>query len=184
MELPDAMTHAILSPKRVAAYNPPMPEAPPQAVAKILIEELVIGRFSDHLAISLKIPEPFIQVFREKVALYRAAVILMRLIAESKHDDKFAPVQSAYEEILFGPTPTEEGLEKLKSMKAAMTDLGQIVSPQEDSRYFAWGREWYAEIGYDVTNPVTNFLLTSTWMQEFIGTSKAIKECLGVKTSD
>lgn len=163
---------------RRADENKPMPEAPAQVIAKILHDTLVMENSSDHLVKTLKIPEPFIQVFREKVALYREAVILMRLIAESQQEAKFADVQSAYEKILFGAAPTREGLEKLNSVKGAMVDLNKVVSPQEDSRYFAWAREWFAEMGYDAENPITDFLLANMWMQEFIGTAKTIKECL------
>ena len=53
-----------------------------------------------HPVETLRIPEPLIEVFRYKVALYRAAVILMRLIAESSEESKFVDVQTAYETIL------------------------------------------------------------------------------------
>jgi hypothetical protein len=161
-----------------SVYNPPMPEAPPQVMAKILHHTLVIERSSDHLVKTLQIPEPFIQRFREKVALYREAVILMRLVAESKQEDRFASVQCAYEAILFGPVPAREGLGKLKTIRAAMTDLNKVVSTQEKSRCISWAREWFVTIGYDAANPITNFLLANMWMQEFIGTAKAIRECL------
>jgi hypothetical protein len=54
----------------------------------------------------------------------------------------------------------------------------QNLSPQEDSRYFAWAREWFANLGYDAANPITDFLLVNMWMQEFIGIAEAIKEWL------
>jgi hypothetical protein len=148
-------------------------------MAKILHDTLVMERSSDHLVKMLKIPEPFSQIFREKVALYREAVILMRLIAESQHEPKFADVQSAYEKILFSAASTREGLEKLNSLKGAMVDLNKIVNTQDKARYISWAREWFAEMGYDAKNPITDFLLVTSWMEEFVGTAKAIKECLG-----
>jgi hypothetical protein len=163
---------------RRARENKSMSEAPPQVIAKNLHEILVTARFSDPLAETLKIPEPFIQLFREKVTRYREAVILMRLIAESKQQDKFASVQCAYDAILFGPLPTQEGLEKLTMIRAAMADLNKIVGNQEESWCISWAREWLAEIGYDAQNPITDFLLANHWMQEYIGTAKAIKACL------
>jgi hypothetical protein len=161
-----------------ADENKPMPEAPAQVIAKNVHDILVTARLGDSLAETLKIPEPSIQLFREKVTRYREAVILMRLIAESKQEDRFASVQGAYEAILFGPIPTQEGLEKLKMIKAAMTDLNKIVGTQKESRYISWAREWFAEMGYDAQNPITDFLLVNHWMQEYNGTAKAIRECL------
>ncbi|MGA8025019.1 MAG: hypothetical protein WCC18_13785 [Candidatus Acidiferrales bacterium] len=153
-------------------------ESAPAVMAKMLHENLVAGRSTDVLVETLHIPEHHVEVFREKVALYREAVILMRLIAESKQQERFASVQRAYEEILFGATPTREGLEKLKALKDAMADLREIA--QENSRHASWARQWFADMGYDVTNPITNSLLAMTWMEEYIGTAKAIKECLAV----
>jgi hypothetical protein len=163
---------------RLSDYNRPMSQLSPQALAKLLHDTLVMERSSDHLVERFEIPEPLIAVFRAKVALYREAVILMRLIAESNQEPKFVGVQTAYETILFGAVPTPEGLEKLKTLKGAMADLREIA--QENSRHASWAQQWFADIGYDVTNPITNSLLAMTWMEEYIGTAKAIKECLAV----
>ncbi|MGA8022271.1 MAG: hypothetical protein WCC18_04100 [Candidatus Acidiferrales bacterium] len=157
-----------------------MPEFSPQVLATMLHDDLVTGRSCDYLVETLRIPEPLIEVFRYKVALYRAAVILMRLIAESSEESKFVDVQTAYETILFGPAPTPEGLEQLTALKAAMADLHEIVRTQENPQYFSWARKWFADIGYDATNPITNFLLVNTWMEEYVETAKAIKKCLAV----
>jgi hypothetical protein len=152
-----------------------MSEAPPQVMAKILHDTLVMERSSDHLVKTLKIPEPFSQIFREKVALYREAVILMRLIAEAEHRAKFADVQGAYEKILFGAHPIREGLEKLKGLKSAMMDLNKIVNTHEKARHLAWAREWFAEMGYDAENPITDFLLVTSWMEEFVVQLKRLR---------
>ncbi|MFZ0636792.1 MAG: hypothetical protein WA755_13235 [Candidatus Acidiferrales bacterium] len=155
-------------------------ESAATAMARLLHDNLVTRRSSDHLVETLKIPEPFIEVFREKVALYREAVILMRLIGESSQESRFAEVQSAYESILLGSAPTPEGLEKLKALKGAMADLHEIVGTPENSRFFSWARRWFADLGYDVTNPVTNFLLVTGWMDEYTSTAKTIGECKAV----
>lgn len=162
----------------LSAYNRPMPQLSPQALAKLLHDTLVMERSSDHLEERFEIPEPLIAVFRAKVALYREAVILMRLIAESSQEAKFVEVQTAYETILFGPIPTPEALERLKTLKDAMADLRETA--QQNARHASWARRWFADMGYDVTNPITNSLLANTWMQEYISTAKAIKDCLAV----
>lgn len=153
-------------------------ESTPTVIAKLLHETLVMERSSDPLVERFKIPEPLIAAFRAKVALYREAVILMRLISESNQEAKFVDVQTAYETILFGAVPTPEGLEKLKTLKAAMADLRELA--QENSRPASWARQWFADMGYDVTNAITNALLANTWMEEYVGTAKAIKKCLAV----
>jgi hypothetical protein len=153
-----------------------MPQLSPQALAKLLHDTLVMERSSDPLVERFEIPEPLIAVFRAKVALYREAVILMRLIAESSQEAKFVEVQTAYETILFGAVPSPEGLEKLKTLQDAMADLRETA--QENARPASWARQWFADMGYDVTNPITNSLLTNTWMQEHISTAKTVQDCL------
>jgi hypothetical protein len=49
----------------------------------------------------------------------------------------FVSGRLGYEKILFGATPTQENLEKLKAMKGAMVDLNKVVNTQEKARYIS-----------------------------------------------
>lgn len=151
----------------------------PQALAKVFYETLIEERSDDDLAQRFEVPLELVPVFRQKVTLYREAVILMCLIAESENQGRFAAVQSAYEGILFGRIITVEGSRKLAAIRTAMADLDRAIDTRRNSGdLLFWARDWWADIGRDIHNPVANCLLGFQWMDEYIYTTKTIKECL------
>jgi len=150
----------------------------PRGFAEDLHKILVEDRFNDDLAQTFEIPPERVQAFRERVARYRQAVILMRLLTEAHNRKGAEEVLRAYEAIVFGARPTTIGIRNVEALKVAMVDLNRLVDPEGKPREFDWARAWFAEIGQDSYNPVTNFLLATRWMDEYIGTAKAIRECI------
>src|SRR5260370_426042 len=121
------------------------------------------------------LPDAVHALFREKVFLYLEANILLALVNRVKpsrdgtsHDSLLEPVLPEYERIIFTESPeTPAGTARLASVRAAMGDLSARMNPndsaiahviEENRRMawaFTWGRNWFADIGHDETNPAT-----------------------------
>ncbi len=153
-------------------------DSAPKLLAKYLHDILVEGKSDDDWPATFEVPAGMVWKFREKVACYREAVILMRLMAEEADSDRAGEVRSAFEAIVLGSHISLRGLRKLRGLRAAMGDLGRLVSPEGKPKEFAWARRWFGDIGYDATNPMTCLLLATHWMNAYIYTAKAIRECL------
>jgi hypothetical protein len=113
------------------------------------------------------LPETVHTRFREKVFLYREANILLALVVRAKDDKLFELPLQEYERILFPQSPsTPEGAARLKAVKDAMLDLRALMDPS-DNRKLTWGREWFADIGHDETNPATLLLFFTFWSNQY-----------------
>jgi hypothetical protein len=90
--------------------------------------------------------------FLNKMQLYSEAAALRVFITAKNSDKRYEQLLHEFEKIIFthGATTTE-GVEKLKSMKAAMAD----IQNQVDNTQLTWARNWFMSIGHDETNPAT-----------------------------
>lgn len=144
-------------------------------IARKLHEILVEKYFYEDLLKRLDIPSAFAQKFLDKVARYREAIILMCLVSEAQDHKEFGKVLNAYKEMVFGPGAALEGIQNLTALDAAVVDLYRLFDPRGTVEEFAWGREWFAQIGYEADNPITNFLLARLWIGEYKATAIAIR---------
>jgi hypothetical protein len=121
------------------------------------------------------LPEPVHAAFREKVFLYREANVLLALIIRAKQDALFEQPLQEYERILFPQSPeTPVGAARLQTVKAAMQDLRALVDPH-NSNGVTWGRNWFATICHDETNPMTLLLLFTFWSDRHLAAHKGLE---------
>ena len=48
----------------------------------------------------------------------------------------------------------------------------------EDSRKLTWGRNWFADIGHDETNPATLMLFFTFWSNLYIAADKSLEKMI------
>jgi hypothetical protein len=113
--------------------------------------------------------------FRQKAFLYREANVLLALLAWAQKDPLFERPLWEYERILFAQSPeTPSSAVRLQAIKTAMADLDALM--KEDKRQLTWGRQWFAGLGYDETNPVTLTLFAVHWLHHSSAVHGALKE--------
>ena len=122
------------------------------------------------------IPRTIRPDFRAKLQLYREALVLLALSLEAQDDPRFEDALKSYEKFILPGTPTPEGLEKLERLKAAMRDLGSLISGGDKKRQLSWAKDWLNSIGHEEWNPVTLILFASNWMLDYTGIAGTLKD--------
>lgn len=150
--------------------------ASPETVAVSLYEVLVVERAEDDLPEQFEVPAVIVPLFRERVKLYREAIILMSLISESQTKQLFKDVLIAYEMLVMGSIPSPAALQKMNELKAAMADLNRLLNPERLPKEFTWGMKWFHEIGHDEVNPVRLSLFATLWMGEFTTAVQSLRD--------
>jgi hypothetical protein len=139
----------------------------PLDAARILHEVFVQEKHDDEASGQFEIPEDPVSQFRAKVTLYREALILMILFSESQAKSVYRQTLCAYEELVLGPSPTTPGLEKLLALKAAMADLGNLITPKGEAKEFTWRREWLSDIDCPAHNPACTLMFALFWTGQY-----------------
>lgn len=116
--------------------------------------------------------------FLAKVELYRKAVLLMALMSQARVRAGFEKVLHCYEGLIFGPKATPSELTKLTALKAAMSDMVDLIERGGRGRELAWSSAWFQDIGHDEHNPVELALFAAAWMDENILAAKVIEDCV------
>jgi hypothetical protein len=113
--------------------------------------------------------------FRERVFLYREANVLLAVLMRVHQDPLFEQPLREYERILFPESPeTPAGAARLQAVKKAMQDLRMLMNP-EDRRKLTWGRNWFATIGHDETNPATFMLFYILWCNLHVAAHESLE---------
>jgi hypothetical protein len=149
---------------------------PPEMIARGLLDFFVRKEPADCSDFDPyhRVPERLRDAFVERISLYREALVLMALTSESKRNTAFAPALHSYEGMLFGTTPTQPSLEKLAVLKAAMVDLSDLFNTK--GRESSWSMQWFRGFGYDATNPIDLFMLSTGWLRKFTTIIKVLRD--------
>lgn len=139
----------------------------PNELARTLHKVFVQEQCNDETLTGCEIPPALVPAFRAKSTLYREAVILMVLLAESQEKSGYREVLSSYEELVFGPDPTPAGLSKLEALRAAMTDLNRLMHPLGQAMELEWSSEWLEDIGHIDYNPARTLVFALSWVSQY-----------------
>jgi len=112
---------------------------------------------------------------RAHMRLYRAALALMVVLAESQRNRKFRQVRTELEKLIF-PMPKAEGMALLNDLKRAMQKLNELLHPAEEARQLTWAMSWLREAGMEETNPATLTLVAVHWMDSYVAITRAVRE--------
>lgn len=145
-------------------------------IVKNLYEGFVQERSGDEFSDeSNNLPPELRGKFQARIHLYREAMLLLALIAESKIRPELEPVLQLCERYVFGADPTKAASDKLNAIKAGMSRLAHLLNPG-NPRQLTWGVEWFLEMGHTAVNPVHLTLFVTAWMDDYIALVKTIRE--------
>ncbi len=149
---------------------------PPILIAKSLHERA--EKAEPQLVVDIRLPEKIHARFRQKVFLYREAIILLAILDRVRPpregiraDPQFRPIFSECERIICGEsTKSPNGAARRQSVKAAIVDLDALLHHQWGNRHDVareWVGWWFADLGHREMNPeiVTRFSLF--WFDEY-----------------
>ncbi len=149
----------------------------PIALAEMLHQILVEEDTPHSVPHPYHLPESIYETFRERIFLYREALVLMTLVTQSQADPLFLPTLREYERILFQDGP-EEAIRsgRLSAIKNAMEELTDLLLKPRSDPYLSWCRRWFAEIGHDESNPITLMLFLTFWMDWYIAVRESLNK--------
>jgi hypothetical protein len=108
------------------------------------------------------------EAFLNKRYLYQVAMTASCLAAYEGIDDRFGPILRRFEETVIFPR-FHTGEWSQSSFAAAMTELaGLEKSTHSDTNGLvglAWTRQWFADIGVQISNPADGVLFVTGWLQ-------------------
>lgn len=151
----------------------------PSELARLLHGILAIEEYSPLLPGNFNVPTYALERYQSKLVLYRESTVLLALLQESSLDQVLEKTLHNYETILFGTDPhscIESG--RLVSVKVAMKDKSELIQHRGDDPYLSWGRRWFADLGWDVSNPITLAMFLLVWTGFYIAARKSIAEQL------
>jgi hypothetical protein len=135
----------------------------PVELADTLHRMLVEEQTPDTVPEAYYLPEFVHDAFRERMFLYREALLLRALTEQADNDPLFKPLLGQYECILY-PGVLEEAMRERRKwhLRNAIADLGDLLTPREEP-YLSWGQRWFSEIGHKETNSVTLLIFLYFW---------------------
>lgn len=144
------------------------------AIAQGLLDELVNSKESNPSS-TLVVPEQYKNAYEKKLFLYKVATILISLLSEEQENRKFLAVRESFEELVFVKNRSD-GEPLLNPIKAAMKDLQIILFRKAEGHPSTWAREWFQEIGVEMTNPVDLSLFVLHWLGYYIMVTDSLKD--------
>ncbi|HAF15680.1 MAG TPA: hypothetical protein DCK99_18690 [Blastocatellia bacterium] len=150
------------------------PKVRPQELAETLFTELIQKTLCSVPA-GVHIEPAAIPAIEAKQRLYQFASILLAVLNEARNNPKFTLVQEHLERLFFPPS-AQQGMNIFGEVRDAMTDLNELITPQEQHRPMSWARNWLASASVDETNPATLDLFATGWMDYYIMVTKSLKQ--------
>ena len=145
----------------------------PQVLAETLFTELLQKRHCDVPA-EVRIPSAAIPAIEAKIRLYQFTSILLAVQNEARSNPAFASVQQHLEQLYFPPT-LQQGMDILFDVRAAMKDLSDLLTQQENHPQMLWARNWLLNVGVDECNPIRCALFALKWMDFYITITESLK---------
>ncbi len=132
------------------------------------------------------LPETVHARFRQKVLLYREAIILLALLDRVRPprdggsvDPQFKPIFSECGRIICGEsTKSPSDAARRQSVKAAIEDLNTLLHRQWGNRYDVardWGDKWFADIGHHEMNPEILSRFSAFWFDEYTAVQRILE---------
>ena len=146
----------------------------PDEIASVFLSEFVAN---DNLAPrnGLNLTPEQQQQYISTCKLYRLALVLMTLMNEEQNNPKALLVRESIESKVFG-LPDDQSHTLLSQIQSSMSDLHNLLFPEGNPKELSWARSWFKSIGIDATNPVDLTLFSIGWMDQYIATTKSLRD--------
>ena len=146
-----------------------------RTIVVMLYQVLVTDRPDDELLKTISLPENFLPAFREKVKLYREAMIRVVLRSKCKKETAFDHVLAHYDQLLFEWVLPRNDIAKENAFNAALKDIERLMNPPADEGPFAWGIDWFYQMSPHIMDPVSALSFAQAWKQEYAAFEKEIE---------
>jgi len=156
------------------AANAPVKISAPILV-RSLFDELVVGTADGDFGDAVNNPGTR-ERYETKRATYRAACLLMAVLAEEQRNPKFALVREAFEREVLPAVPSVEANATVGQLKAAMGDLANLIDATERQQAVSWAHNWLLDAAADETNPVCLTLFASWWMNYYVSIVDSLRD--------
>jgi hypothetical protein len=117
--------------------------------------------------------------FLKKYYLYQIALTASCLAACERTDNRFSPILRRLEETVIYPR-VHAGEWSQSSFAAAMRELADLAksegSGEKGLPELAWARQWFADLGVQITNVVEGSLFVIGWQQSIYYTAKLFQD--------
>jgi hypothetical protein len=134
--------------------------------ADLLFEEMVI-RIDDQPLKELQLSAVMRERFETKLKLYQLAVVLMALRAEESSNSRLVAVREHF----------ENNIHHLNEVKAAMQELGELLTKAQEPKPMSWARRWLQGLGINETNPITLMHFAHRWTSRYVAVVNTLREC-------
>ncbi len=114
--------------------------------------------------------------FRDKMRLYREAIVLMLLSSQAQKERGYNEVLKSYERLILPGAATPQGIAKLEALQAAMQDISRLVNDHGERKEFSWSAAWLNEVGHTESNPVTLSLFALFWIKYYSTVAGSLAE--------
>lgn len=149
-------------------------QAPAQVIASQLLQQFVQepsvdlpegapAQCGDHAALS------------DELRLYRFASVLLAVLDAERRDHSFSAVRDELERLFFPPRAAD-GRASLVCVSKAMSDLAELLQPQNDPQPMSWARRWFQRAGALESNPATLMMFALRWPHHFAAVAGALRE--------
>jgi hypothetical protein len=146
----------------------------PVKLADMLHRMLAEEQTPDTVPEAYYLPEFVHEAFRERMLLYREALLLKALVSQADDDSLFVPLLRQYECILYPNGPEEAMREGRKQdVRSATADLGDLLTPRDDPN-LSWSQRWFSEIGHKETNSITLMLFLYFWTDYSVAVQESV----------
>jgi hypothetical protein len=107
-----------------------------------------------------------------QLTTYRKAAVLLALLARTDGWPRGEEILQAYEALIFGPSPTDQGVQAMTEVRSAMIELEQLLRRPDPQ--LTWAREWLARGGVTTENPAVLAGVCIHWMGVIDGASRSV----------
>jgi hypothetical protein len=143
-------------------------------LAKMLHNIFVCEEYTPLALDKFAVPEAAVEAFKQRILLYREALVYLALIERRSANPCVAQVLSSYEALIFGDGHKLVTSGRRNSIFEATKELAQLFKPLAQDPDLSWARHWIAQTGYDETNPITLYLFLTNWIGLFLAARESI----------
>jgi hypothetical protein len=111
----------------------------------------------------------------DELRLYRFASVLMAVLDAEHRDQSFSAVRDELERLFFPPRAAD-GRALLVFVRKAMSELAELIQPQDDPQPMSWARRWFQRAGAHESNPATLMMFALRWLDHFAAVAGALRE--------
>jgi hypothetical protein len=145
----------------------------PNVLADVLLTEFIADK-DENARFNLRWPAS--DVFQNKVARYKLALVLLALLAAEQKDARYEQVKTHLEKLVFSPD-IADGMPFFLQVKSAMDEISQLLDARDNpAQWMTWAQHWLEDVGINETNPAVTFQFALLWTDNYVTIAGALND--------